>query len=481
MTHLAQQAVRATMAVFAANTISRLVSFLGGLYLMEKVAPADFGAVAYAASLLAIADSLSNWGFAQAATHRQERVEETFSTFLVLRVGMLLAVLGVLAIGGAVWRHALSQRTQLGVLAALGTAAVFEAMGDVQATRLARSMRFGRLMLADVLAVVVATGLAVAAAAQGWGIVALVCNRGCYSLARTAALACLGRGEAIRIAFHKQDAAWLVRFAFPLWLGSLATTWVLNYDDLVVGGLCGQAVLGHYDRAYSLGLLPLALVTGVLTRVSFPLYARLQGDRARLSEAFRTVSGATLRLAGPMAVGLAVAIPDFLALMRWERWEPMTPIFRWLVVYAILRPLMDDAGGLLTAIGRPKITGHTLVVQALALTILCPVLTALWGAEGAAVSVGLVVLGGLATWYAVFLPGVLHVSYRRILGPPLIGLGAAAAAGLLVQACCGLRAGLPRGAATLGAIALVYLAVILLLDGRQTLLDLKTIKRHALG
>ncbi|MBM4034539.1 MAG: hypothetical protein FJ291_22570 [Planctomycetes bacterium] len=479
MTGLAQQAVRGTMAVFAANTVSRLVSFLGGLYLMEKVAAPDFGAVAYAASLLAIADSFANWGFAQAATHRQERVEETFSTFLVLRVGMLCAALGVLAIGGGLFRDELSRRTHLGVLFALGAAAVCDAVADVQATRLVRSMRFGRVMIADVVSVTVAMSAAVAAAALGWGIVALLFSRCYYSGVRAVSLVCLGVVEPIRIGFHRHDAAWLLRYGLPLWLGSLATTWVLNYDDLVVGHLCGKTVLGHYDRAYSLGLLPLAFVTGVLTRVSFPLYARLQGDRARLSEAFRIVSGATLRLAGPMAVGLALAIPDFLAVMRWERWQPMTPIFRWLLIYAILRPLMDDAGGLLTAIGRPKVTGHTLVAEALALSILCPIFTKVWGAEGAAASVGLVVIGGLGTWYVVFLPRMLDVSYLRLLVPPLVSLVLAGAAGMAVHAYSGLAAGLPCGAAKLASIAAVYIGFILLLDGRQTLSDLRSLRDRA--
>jgi PST family polysaccharide transporter len=480
MTTLAHQAVRGTMAVFVSNTVSRLVSFFGGLYLMDKVAAPDFGVVAYAASLLAIADAFCNWGFSQAATHRQDRVEETFSTFLVLRVAMLFVVFWLLGIGGALSRSAWIERPQLDIMYALAVALLADAACDVRATWLARSMRFGRLMVVDIAAVVLATGCAVLLAALGVGIWALAANRFLYSATRMVGLGLLGAWSH-RLVFYAQDARWLFRFGFPLWLGSLATTWVLNYDDLMVGDLCGEKALGFYDRACALGLLPLAFITGVLTRVSFPLYARLQGDRARLSEAFRIVSGTTLRLAGPMAVGLALAIPDFLAVMRWKQWEPMTPIFRWLLIYAILRPLMDDAGGLLTAIGRPKITGHTLVVEALALVVLCPLFTRSWGAEGAAASVGLVVLGGLGTWYVVFLPRVLDVSYVRLLVPPLVSLGAAGAVGVAVQAWGGLAVGLSCGAAKLAAVAAVYVAGMFLLEGRQTLADLRALWRHARG
>jgi len=480
MSDLGRQAVRGTMAVLAANTASRLVAVLGQLYLRGRVTPEEFGVVAYAVSLLAICDALANWGFSQAATHRQERVAETFSTFLVLRMAMLFGAFCVLGVASLPFRHLLLKRTDPYVLGALAVAVFWEAMCDVGATRLSRSLRFGRLMIADVASVAVGTGCAVAAAASGWGLWALVANRVATPLVRLACLWVLVP-EPLPVRFHAQDARWLLRFGLPLWLGSLATTWVLKYSHLVVGQLGGQAALGHYDFAHELALLPLAFVTGVLTRVSFPLYARLQGDRARLSEAFRIVSGTTLRLAGPMALGLALAIPDFLAVMRWEQWQPMTPIFRWFLAYAILRPLMDDAGSLLTAVGHPKVTGHTLVGEAIALLVLCPLFTVWWRAQGAAASVGLVVLGGLGTWYAVYLPRVLDVSYLRLLVPPLVSLAAAGAAGIAVQAWSGLATGLPCGAAKLAAVAVVYAAGILLLDGRQTLADLKALRRHAIG
>ncbi len=480
MSGLAQQAVRGTMAVLVANTVSRLVATLGQLYLRGRVTPEEFGIVAFAASLLAICDAMANWGFSQAATHRQERVPETFCAFLLLRVAMLLGVFCVLGLASLPFRRLLLERSDSFVFVALAVTVLGEAVCDVQGTQLARSLLFGRLMAIDVAGVIIGTASAVAAAASGWGLWAVVVNRAVTASVRLVCLSLLAPNPA-RAGFHAADARWLLRFGLPLWLGSLATTWVLRYSHLVVGEIGGQTALGHYDFAHELALLPLVFVTGVLTRVSFPLYARLQGDRARLSEAFRIVSGTTLRLAGPMALGLALAMPDFLAVMRWEQWQPMTPIFRWLLAYAILRPLMDDAGGLLTAVGRPKVTGHTLVAEALALLVLCPLFTMWWGAEGAAASVGLVVLGGLGTWYVVFLPRVLDVPYLRLLIPPLVSLGIAAAAGIAVQTWSGLATGLPCGAAKLAAVTVAYLAGILALDGRQMIADLRALRRHALG
>jgi len=480
MSTLARLAVRGTLAVAAANTLGRLVSFAGALYLMSAIDPDQFGLVAYAAALLALCDSLTNWGFAQAAIHRRERVDETFAAYRVVRPVLLAAALALLAALALPFRGLLLTRTRLEILVALAGVVLVDAACDAPATRLARAMRFGRLAAVEAVSVVLSTAVAIVLASLGFGPWALVGNRAAHALARTVGLA-LVRVDPLRLRFDLADALWLMRFGLPLWLGSLATTWVLNYDDLVVGSMRGKHTLGLYDRAYKLALAPLSLVTGVLTRVSFPLYARLQADRQRLSEAFRLASGTTFRLAAPMALGMALVIPDFLAVMHWRRWEPMAPMFRWLLLYAMARPLMDDAGGLLTAVGHPRITGHTLLAEAAALVVLCPLMTVLWGAQGAAASVGLVVLGGLAVWYTVYLPRFVDLSLRRLLLWPAAGLAAGAAAGMCVGAFAGLGIGLAGGLARLAAAAAAYAAVLLLLDGRQALADLRALRRHAFG
>ncbi len=480
MSDLARRAVRGTMAAAVANVVTRAVGFATSLYLMATVAPGDFGVVEYAVALLAIASAASNWGFAQAAVHRKERVAETFSTFLVLRVAMAAAAVGIVGAVAIAAPGLLSPHTHLGALAALALATLLEAACEAPATRLSRDLRFGRLMAVDIVSAITAAIVGLVMGGLGFGLWALVVYRASHIAVRAAGLALASR-ETFLPRFHPADAAWLFRFGFPLWLGGLATTWVLKYDDLVVGSMTDAATLGQYGRAYAFALVPLALVTGVLTRVSFPLYARLQEDRPRLSEAFRLVSGTTLRLAAPLAVAIALALPDLLAVLGWTaEWGPMVPMFRWLLVYTLARPLLDDAGGLLTAVGRPHVTGRTLLAQAAALVVLCPAFTRWRGAEGAAISVGVVVLGGLAVWYGAFLPQVVDMAWRSMLLSPLLSLALASAAAIAAGATAS-EPGWGPGLAKLVSLAAVYVGVLLLLDGRQTMADVRTLLRHATG
>jgi PST family polysaccharide transporter len=476
--HLARRAVRGVLAVAVANAAVSLVAFAAGLYLMEKVSPVAFGIVKYAAALLAIFDSCANWGFSHGAVNRQERVDETFSAFLVLRLTMTLGVLALaaaLAAGGVFTGEA-----RLDVMGFLSIPVLVGAAGDVWATRLRRSMHFGRLSAAETVSAVGAAAVGVAMAAAGCGVWALVANRVAREVLRAAGLWLLSV-ERTPLRIERADAAWLLRFGLPLWLGGLATTWVLEYDSLVVGRLWGATVLGYYARACALVMMPISLVPTVLTRVSMPLYARLAAERPRLSEAFRIVAGTLLRVLAPMLAGMAVAVTDFLAVMRWWWWAPILPIFYSLLGYALVRPLMDDAGGLLAAVGRPKLAGHTLVGQAIVLLVLCPALTGWLGAPGAALSIGLVWLGGLALWYTRYLPRLLDAPYGRILLPPLLSAAVAAPVAWAAAGWARLDVGLADGLLKLSVLSVVYAAALLALDGRRTAADLRTLWRHGFG
>lgn len=480
MADLATQAIRSTVAVGAANIVARIVGYAGTLYLLRWLPPGSFGDVDYTAAVLIVCGSLTNWGMAQGAVHRSERVDETFSTFLVLRLAMVATMYALVGIGALAFRHSLAEGLRLDVLAVIAAALIADAACEAMAARLTRSMQFVRLSAVEVTSLVLATGASVVMAWRGFGIWAIVVNRFGVSAVRVIGL-WLVRVEPTRMRFHLADARWLFAFGLPLWLGGFATTLILWYDRLIIRHLRDERVLGYYGLAYGLALIPLTLVAGSFGRVAFPLYARLQSDRARLSEAFRIVAGTVLRLVVPMAVGMAAAMPDLVVVMKWTQWTPMVSIFRCLAVYAIVRPMMDNAGALLTAIGRPKTGVQMLAAQAAALVVLCPPLTWKWGAEGAAASVCAVTLGGLSAWLVWSLPRFVDIAYRHIFLWPIVSGAVAAAAGAAVEAWAGLSPGWASGALKLAAVGVTYVAAIFALDGRQAIADLRSAYRNAFG
>ena len=79
--------------------------------------------------------------------------------------------------------------------------------------------------------------------------------------------------------WHRREAREIRRFGVPAAAAGLAGIGYRNVDYIVIGGRLGPLMAGYYYRAYTLGVEYEAKLTGVLARVTFPLYSRTGGPR----------------------------------------------------------------------------------------------------------------------------------------------------------------------------------------------------------
>jgi O-antigen/teichoic acid export membrane protein len=163
----------------------------------------------------------------------------------------------------------------------------------------------------------------------------------------------------------------------------------MSFDSFLVGTFVGVAVLGFYDRAYRLAEWPNKLVTSVVTRTAFYTYARLQDDSVRLQKTVTLLTWLIAMITIPLALIIFVAAPDLVALLYGERWLPSAVFLRLLVVYALIRPMLDNAGSLFVSTGHPQRATVTTLVQAVALVVAATPLTLSFGALGTCIGVGI--------------------------------------------------------------------------------------------
>ena len=167
----------------------------------------------------------------------------------------------------------------------------------------------------------------------------------------------------------------------------------------------------------------------------------------------------------PASVLLALVARPFTLLLFGEGWLPMVPLLQLLVIYGILRPVFDNHADFFVAVGRPRIPGRIVLIQTLVLVAACPAAVCWFRAEGAAVTVGLVMALGvfLACRHA---RRWVDVSYTKIFLVPGVATGAAALATAALSRvwdpASSWEALLLRGATFLT----IFLLVLLPLEGR---------------
>lgn len=206
-------------------------------------------------------------------------------------------------------------------------------------------------------------------------------------------------------------------FAFGKWIfGSGLLLFGLNRgDDVAVGWLLGPAALGLYQFAFRLSNAPATEITHVISRVAFPAFATTEDDTARLREGYVRTFRFVVLLALPMATGIVLVAPAFVAGVLGPDWVDMVPAMRVLAVWGFIRALAALCGPLFQAIDHPEYSTAMQLSRLLVLAVFIYPATTRWGIAGAAMAV--VGSAVLQTPVAIALAvRVIDASPTRLLG-----------------------------------------------------------------
>ncbi len=442
---LARRAVRGTLLILVSSYANMGAGLIYGVIMARLLDPIHFGIVALGAFLFSLVDVRGKLGLDYAFIHRQSNDEALPSTHWLLQTGtaLLTGVLALLALPVLLassqvlrqWGYQLQPEVIITVLA-LVMVAVIDAAGATARTMLEKDLDFARSTVVISTALVASYIMAVILALRGFTYWALL-----GQLAANAAIGTLGAWWILRRAAPDRQfplrweptlARWMLKYAATVAVGAVATVILLQYDNFLVGILSGAAALGYYALAYRITQWPTGLVTHVIARASLPTYARVQNDPARLGRAFEMSLWMILMLSLPLGLALFIAAPEFVRLLFGEKWLPAAPLIRLLIIYAALRPLLDDTGALFVSIGQPGRITAVLVMQAVVLVLAATPLTVAFGVAGTTLGVGIAFIVGIYLTYR-FVARTLPIRLLPLFGPAIVAVAVSLGAGLWIN------------------------------------------------
>lgn len=144
-----------------------------------------------------------------------------------------------------------------------------------------------------------------------------------------------------------------------------------NGDDIVVGRLMDSYYLGVYQLAYKITSLPIYEAGEVFGKVTFPVYAKIAGDKKRLKKAFIKITLAISAFVIPFGLILFLFPKQLVLLLLGDKWLDAVPVIRVLSVFGVIRAISGSSSALFLAINKQEyVTALTFVsIIGLALTI----------------------------------------------------------------------------------------------------------------
>ncbi|MFH0943408.1 MAG: lipopolysaccharide biosynthesis protein [Candidatus Beckwithbacteria bacterium] len=141
---------------------------------------------------------------------------------------------------------------------------------------------------------------------------------------------------------------------------------VFNYlfqqgDDILVGRILNTSALGFYQMAYKISTLPITEVADTISKITFPVYAKIALDKPRIKQAYLKVTAIISLLVIPFGLGLFFFTQPIVNLVLGPNWLVIVPVLKILTVFGVIRAITGSASALFLALNKQEyVTALTL-------------------------------------------------------------------------------------------------------------------------
>jgi teichuronic acid exporter len=344
-------------AVFWSGTdvfLRQGIQLITSILLARLLLPEDFGVLAMLYLLTGIAGLFIDSGFNSALVKSQDITitDESTVFFFNLGSGMIVA-LGLCVI--APWLAAFFEQPILQSLTYVMALNLFlGAFGSIQSTMLIKALNFKLLMKIGIFSTIMSSILAVGLAWKGFGVWSLA-FQSLISTVSSVVLLWLWGPWRPRATFNFASLRSFFSFGgFLLFSGLLDTLYTRLYT-LIIGKLFSARDLGLYARAAGTQEMPVNVLTGMISRVAFPLFSSVSSNRDQLQRGMRKALVGMMMLNVPAMLGLLSVAEPLVITFFGAKWLPCVPVLRILCLAGVLWPLHTINLNVLIAQGHSKL------------------------------------------------------------------------------------------------------------------------------
>jgi len=377
--------------------------FCVGILLARLLFPEQFGLIGMLWVFIAVAQSLTDSGYGLALIQKQDVTRTDISSVFYFNIAVGLLAIGMMYLV-APWIAAFYNQPVLTSLTrAMSLIILINSFGIVHSNLLHKQMNFKSLTKVSMSEVILSGMIGVAMAVAGFGVWSLVAQQVSGAFFRTLSLWFMSSWRPALI-FKLRSLKQMFGFGSRMLASGLIDQIFSNIYLLVIGKLFSAADLGYFTRARSVQELPSNMVSGVVARVTFPLFSMLQNDSALLKRGMKKALKLLVMINVPMMIGLAAVSRPLILVLLTEKWAECIPYLELLCLYGLLHAMILINHNLLLALGRPELYLR-LEIAKKALVVISIAITWRWGISG--MIYGLVICSVISFFLNSYYTGVL--------------------------------------------------------------------------
>jgi len=417
---LARVGIRGAYFTSLALGFRQVISLATTFYVARLLLPSDIGLFAMVMIVIGLAQVVGDVGIATGLVRSQTNSSTVLSTcfWVGAGIGLVMASAVFLSAPVAGWFYEKAAVEPYLRVSALGLLVTF--LIPVPMALLQQRLAYKEIAICQGVSSLFGAFAAVALVYAGFGIWGLVSQPIVGNLVMLSMLAFFAKWRPT-FQFKLSSAQDILISGVHLLGSGLTGYFRINFGGMVIGKALSAQDLGVYGMAQTILYAPMHLITSTVSRVIFPLLAKIQDDLEKVKDAVLTATSRTALLVFPLYFGLIMLADEFILQVFGPNWISMASLIKIMVVSFLIQSIGSVAGPLMLALDKSKILLHLsvggFVFYAAVLLILIPYgLTAV--AIGYAVTNS--ILGIISIGVALHFAKIPKRDYIRSITRPII-------------------------------------------------------------
>lgn len=339
---------------FSERFLAQLISALVTIILARILLPEDYGVVSIVTVLINILNVFVTHGLGNSLIQKKDATEEDYYT--AFWAGILISVVLYIVIffAARVIANFYSIQLVCPILRVMAIRIPIAAMNSIQHAYVSKNLLFKKFFFATLISTVMSAIIGITMAYSGFGVWALVAQYVSNVVVSTFTLWVSTRWKpSLYFSFLRFKT--LLSFGWKVLAEGLIVTGYDEVRSLIIGKKYGVSDLSFYTKGQQFPQLLGNNVCATLTNVMFPVFSRLQEDRASLKAAVRRSIQMSFFLLLPIMLGFFTVAENFVCVVLTEKWLESVPYIKIFCVVYLFKPLKNINKSALKAIGRADI------------------------------------------------------------------------------------------------------------------------------
>lgn len=308
-----------------------VANFIVTIVLARLLTPEDFGLVAMVMVFFELSSSFIQSGIGFALIREKTITDADKSTAFIFNFLTALVFYGLLFLAAPAIAAFFQQPVLTNIVRVMGLNLIVGSLALVQHAEFTHRIDFKTQTKVRLVGVLVSGACAVGMAFSGFGVWSLVARIGIMELSTTVLFWVLNPWK-IAFYFSRQSFRKLFGFGSVILAEALIDKFFRQLVQVLIGKFFSAATLGFFTQANTFCNMAATNFLQTIQRVTYPVLAKLQGDRVKLKDGYRRLISMSSFVIIPVMVLMGVIAEPLLTTVVGEKWLPSVPFLRLLCI-----------------------------------------------------------------------------------------------------------------------------------------------------